>query len=105
MRIEHRQNSKNDWETPEAVFQPLNEEFGFTLDVCASHRNAKCDFYCTEEGTFFKGISDPWGKFNGLEMPWIDEICWMNPPYDQWQKWVEKAYKESVAKIQRPFQA
>lgn len=36
-------------ETPESLFGPLNEEFGFTLDVAASRENAKCANYFDKE--------------------------------------------------------
>lgn len=38
-----------DWETPPEVFEPLDAEFHFTLDVCATAENAKCARYFTEE--------------------------------------------------------
>lgn len=31
------------WSTPGRVFDPLNAEFCFTLDVCAEPWNAKCE--------------------------------------------------------------
>ena len=55
------------WETPQEFFNRLNEEFHFTLDVCALPENAKCSRYYTPED-------------NGLLMPW-DGVCWCNPPY------------------------
>ena len=40
---------KDDWETPEDFFRPLDREFGFTLDACANPQNAKCKRYYTED--------------------------------------------------------
>jgi hypothetical protein len=35
-------SSKSDeWETPQDLFDKLNEEFHFTLDPCATHENHK----------------------------------------------------------------
>ena len=66
------------WETPQEFFDRLNEEFHFTLDVCALPENAKCSRYYTPED-------------NGLLMPW-DGVCWCNPPYGrEITKWVKKA--------------
>ena len=31
------------WETPDDLFQKLNKEFNFTLDVCANKENHKLD--------------------------------------------------------------
>jgi hypothetical protein len=31
-----------EWPTPDSMWKPLNDEFGFTLDVASTHENAKC---------------------------------------------------------------
>ena len=55
-----------EWETPASVFEPLNKEYKFTLDVCATRENAKAErFFSKEE--------------NGLDQKW-EGVCWMNPP-------------------------
>ena len=75
-------SEKMDWETPPEVFEPLDAEFHFTLDVCATAENAKCARYFTEEE-------------DGLAQDW-DGVCWMNPPYGTAiAKWMKKAYEES----------
>lgn len=72
------------WETPQDLFDKLDNVFNFEIDVCALPENAKCDTYFTPE-------------MNGLSQDW-NNTCWMNPPYDKKEqpKWVEKAYNESV---------
>ncbi len=63
------------WETPQDLFEELNNEFHFSLDVCATAENAKCEKYYTPE---IDGLSQPW---NGT--------VWCNPPYGrQIGKWV-----------------
>ena len=70
------------WETPDEFFQKLNQEFNFTLDVCANKDNHKCDNYFSE-------VQD------GLKQEWKG-ICWMNPPYGrEISKWIKKAFAES----------
>lgn len=71
-------SSKTDmWATPQAFFNALNEEFHFTLDVCATYENAKCVAYYTK---FEDGLSQPWRG-----------VCWCNPPYGrEIGKWVKK---------------
>ena len=32
----------DDWETPQYIFDDLNDEFDFGIDVCASESNRKC---------------------------------------------------------------
>jgi phage N-6-adenine-methyltransferase len=74
----------DDWGTPSEFYAGLHHEFGFTLDVAASHTNAKCDRYFTVED-------------DGLAQPWAPEICWMNPPYGRSiPAWVAKAWHEST---------
>lgn len=73
----------DEWETPEEVFDYFNDRFHFTLDVCATHENTKCERYFTKEQ-------------NGLKENWGGEICWMNPPYSENKKWVRKAYLVSL---------
>ena len=72
---------RQDWETPATVFDPLNAEFGFTLDVCATAENAKCVRYYTQAD-------------DALKQAW-EGICWMNPPFGTQGAWVRKAYAES----------
>lgn len=67
------------WSTPQATFDELNRDFGFTLDVCASPENAKCARFFTKEQ-------------DGLAQDWGGAICWLNPPYGrEIGKWVKKA--------------
>ncbi len=68
-----------EWETPPEVFNPLNEEFRFTLDPCATKENAKVWKYFTEAQ-------------NGLEQDWHVNRVFMNPPYGrEVAAWTRKA--------------
>jgi phage N-6-adenine-methyltransferase len=73
------------WGTPQDLFDELNEEFRFELDVCAGDENHKCERYFTK-------------KDNGLKKDWRG-VCWMNPPYgrDETGNWILKAYYSSLA--------
>lgn len=78
-------SSKTDlWATPQDLFDDLNREFGFDLDVCASESNAKCERYFTETD-------------DGLAQDWTG-TCWMNPPYGEViGDWVAKAKASAEA--------
>ena len=68
----------DEWETPKDLFQKLDDEFHFDLDVCATPENAKCKRFFTKEQ-------------DGLKQEWKG-TCWMNPPYGrQISLWVKKA--------------
>ena len=81
----HFSSASAEWATPQALFDLLDAEFGFTLDVCATKNNAKCP-------RFFTALQ------NGLEQSWANETCWMNPPYgDVIAAWMAKAAQEAAA--------
>ena len=85
----HRNNGRyngngREWETPPELFAPLNAEFRFTLDACATARTAKCERFYSE--------SD-----DGLLHSWSGERVWMNPPYGrEVYAWTAKARRESA---------
>lgn len=47
-----------EWETPQNLFDKLNEEFHFDLDPCSTHENAKCKKHYTKEQN---GLLQDWG--------------------------------------------
>ena len=72
-----------EWGTPGDFYRKLNEKHGFTLDACASEKNAKCAKNFTV-------------KDNGLAQDWSGNSVFCNPPYGKEIKaWVRKAYLES----------
>ena len=72
------------WATPQAIFDLLDTEFHFELDVCALPNNAKCPRYFTPAE-------------DGLSQEW-QGTCWMNPPYGRdIPMWMQKAYESSQA--------
>lgn len=84
-RVLFSSKSEN-WETPHQVFQALDAEFHFDLDVCALPENAKCKRYYTPED-------------DGLKQPW-NGTCWCNPPYRRSiSEWVKKAYESETTVV------
>lgn len=76
------ESAKTEWETPEDLYDPLNDEFHFTLDVAADRDNAKCARYLSVADD---GLTSEWGG-----------VCWCNPPYGRdLAKWVRKAVFET----------
>jgi phage N-6-adenine-methyltransferase len=81
-RSVHFRSDTHLWSTPQAFFDALDAEFGFTVDVCALPSNAKCaDYYSPEQ--------------DGLQQVWTGS-CWCNPPYGAViGRWVQKAYESA----------
>lgn len=74
----------DDWATPQALFDELDNEFSFTLDVCANKHNFKVANYFDVDR-------------DGLAQVW-DGVIWMNPPYGRTIKaWMRKAYESWLA--------
>ena len=78
----HFTSKTDEWATPQAFFDTQNAIYGFTLDVCSTHDNAKCERHFTKDD-------------DGLSKSWAGERCWMNPPYGRdIGKWMRKAKEE-----------
>ena len=74
------------WETPKDLFDKLDAEFHFDIDVCALPSNAKCT-------TFFTPEQD------GLTQKW-EGVCWMNPPYGRKiGAWMRKALEAKTTVV------
>lgn len=77
------ESTNDQWRTPDWVFDPLNEAFGFTIDAAASFTGRKCERY--------------WSKNeDGLKQSWANERVFCNPPWTkgQYGDWAEKAAEE-----------
>ena len=72
-------SERDDWETPTDLFNKLNEEFHFTVDLCASDENHKCPKYYTKEN-------------DGMAADLTGEVVYCNPPYGSKAtlQWVKK---------------
>lgn len=81
------ESTKQDWTTPDDLFDPINEEFNFTLDAAADKNNARAPSYFTAQD-------------DGLSKTWGTHTVWLNPPYGQkngsLKDWVKKSYEEST---------
>lgn len=69
--------------TPTELFKELDDEFHFELDVCSTNENAKCGFHYTKED---KSLIRDWAPYK----------CFMNPPYSNIPRWLQKAKDESI---------
>ena len=60
--------SRDEWETPDWIFNPLLEQYKISFDCCASELNYKA----------------PYPKEDFLDIVEVnDRVCWMNPPFSK----------------------
>lgn len=83
------------WATPRDLWVKLNEEFGFSLDVCALQENT------TVPNSWYGPDHKSTTRRDGLAQDWAADagsgIVWMNPPYGrELGPWMAKAHAESV---------
>ena len=77
-------NLRNDYMTPPELIELALKIKGveyFVLDVCCSKKNIPALYHYID------------GKKDGLTRPW-EILNWCNPPFDECDKWVKKAYVE-----------
>lgn len=72
--------------TPQALFDALHAEFGFTLDAAAGPLNHKCDVWFGDGGVALDGLTEDWGGEGS--------VVWLNPPYSAAGSFVAKAAAE-----------
>ena len=77
-------SARHDWQTPRSLFDPLNDEFRFTVDAAASPDNALLPCFWTPET-------------DALNQDWSGHRVWCNPPYGREQR----AFIEKAAELQR----
>jgi phage N-6-adenine-methyltransferase len=79
----HFSSATDLWATPQWLFDLLDAEFDFNIDVCALPENAKCRRFLSPQD-------------DGLLRPWKG-TCWMNPPYGRTvERWVQKAHQSAL---------
>lgn len=69
------------WATPYPLFNNLDKEYNFEIDICAHPKTTKVSRYFTEKED---SLSFPWWI---LTNGWI----WCNPPYSDPLPWVKQA--------------
>lgn len=78
----HYSTGKDDWETPQKLFDVLDAEFNFTLDAAAWSDNSKTDMFYNEHD-------------DAIDNKWFGNV-WCNPPYSRGinKKFIKKAHDE-----------
>lgn len=90
------------WETPQWLFDELNREFNFDIDLCAKEENSKCKlFYSDYLNNKIYDLADRCTieMFDGSSFPLKEnyniQAAFMNPPYSNSKPFIEKAWEDS----------
>ena len=78
-------STSDEWATPQSLFDKLNAEFNFEVDLAATAENTKCtSFYSLE----MDSLSQHWGSRFARG--------WLNPPYSRrlCRHFIEKAARQ-----------
>lgn len=75
-----RINEKDYYETPDLLFDPINDVFHFTRDAAATMENTKCDKYFSDEA-----------QNSALICSWKGERIWCNPPFNNKEAFLNRA--------------
>jgi DNA N-6-adenine-methyltransferase Dam len=69
----HFSSQKMDWQTPDATYKELDEEFHFDHDPCPPNHTVD-------------GLQSEWGQSNFVNPPYGRELpLWIAKSYEQWQ--------------------
>jgi len=74
---------RDEWVTPLWIFCPLDTQYHFTVDCCATEQNKKTKFYSND---FLKWSDNSYSSTN-------THVCWMNPPFSIAWKMFEHFFK------------
>jgi len=68
---------RDNWVTPDTIFNKLNNQYSFNFDCCASFKNKKCESFSSD----FETVSV------------IEKTAWMNPPFSKARTMFEHFFK------------
>ena len=69
---------RDEWQTPQWLFNKLDEQYNFSFDCCANKKNTKCGIW----------HNDFLNKLINRE-----SVCWMNPPFSKAYEMFEHFFK------------
>ncbi|MEE8288968.1 MAG: phage N-6-adenine-methyltransferase [Nitrosomonadaceae bacterium] len=79
------ENEKDLWQTPGAIFNALDDEFCFDIDICASDKNNLCQIYFTKERS---ALDREWDTYRR-------STCFINPPYSQAELFMQRSAEQA----------
>lgn len=92
LKLNIPQAQRTDWRTPTWLYDELNKEFNFDIDVFASAENAKCKFFYDKEQNAF---TRSWSAQTNIEdASTRRKSAFANPPFNECKQAVLKALEE-----------
>lgn len=89
----------SEWCTPQWLFDELNKEFNFDIDLCATKENSKLMHYCSN---YLNDEHNSRAHDTSIQRSLKDIVaatglknCFMNPPYSNPKPFIEKAWEDS----------
>jgi len=84
-RAKQHKRSRDDWRTPRWLFDVLDAEYHFAIDVAADDHNALCDEYYARAD---------WAQ----TLRW-DKTWWCNPPYSIKESFIAAAERSAAGGV------
>ncbi len=88
------------WRTPQSLFEELDQEFNFNIDLCATEENTKCDIWYQDylndvqiEKVYLAPRVATMQEYH--EIGDANYTCFMNPPYSNPKSFIDKAWEDS----------
>tara|TARA_R110000787_G_scaffold267173_1_gene373478 strand:+ start:939 stop:1460 length:522 start_codon:yes stop_codon:yes gene_type:complete len=76
---------KDLWQTPQELFDAIDQEFDFSVDLCASKDNKLCRQFFSEEDS---ALIEEWCFFTNTS-------CFINPPYSQTELFMKRSAEQA----------
>lgn len=87
--------SKQNWRTPQWLFDALNKQFPFIIDLAADKDNKKCNYYFDEATNALDTDWKMWYDYMVMRDGVSDDLWgFLNHPFRNAYPWYEKCYLE-----------
>lgn len=100
LKMKKENKIPDQWQTPQWLFDELNSEFSFDIDLCATQENTKCHIWYKDylndvqiEKTYLTPRVATMREYQ--EIGNANYVCFMNPPYYNPRPFIEKAWEDS----------
>lgn len=84
--------ASDEWETPQELYDQLDAEFKFDIDVAATQENEKCGTWLDMELDALDPERKSWLVYPLEEAP---TTVWLNPPYSKVRQFMARAALEA----------